>query len=158
MNLFRNNMKALVDKKYLLERIPGKYGWTYAAIPEILQSKNKPFGWVRVKGSIDDYEIRAHHLMPMGNGKLFLPVKTEIRKKIHKQADDWVHVILYADDAPIDTPQELLDCLQEDKKILEAFLNLSDAVKKTEIEFIYSAKKEETKVKRIAELINKLAK
>lgn len=151
-------MKPLVDKKYLLERIPGKYGWTYAAIPEILQSKNNPFGWVRVKGSIDGYEINAYHLMPMGNGQLFLPVKTAIRKKIGKQKGDWVHVILFPDDAPFETPQELLDCLQEDQTALDNFLKLTDAARKAEIEFIYSAKREETKIARIALLMNKLTK
>lgn len=151
-------MKPLVDKKYLLERIPGKYGWTYAAIPEILQSKNNPFGWVRVKGSIDDYEICAHHLMPMGNGQLFLPVKTAIRKQIGKKEGDWVHVILFLDNTPTQTPQELLECLQEDQTALDAFLKLTDAARKAEIEFIYSAKKEETKIARIALLMNKLIK
>ena len=34
----------LVNRKFLLEKYPGKGGWTYAAIPEILQNKNNPFG------------------------------------------------------------------------------------------------------------------
>jgi hypothetical protein len=41
-----------------------------------------------VRGTIDDFEIRKYHLMPMGNGKFFLPVKAEIRKKIKKEAGD----------------------------------------------------------------------
>jgi hypothetical protein len=87
----------LVNKKYKLEKFPGKGGWTYAAIPEVLQDKHAPFGWVQVKGSIDDYEIKNYKLMPMGKGKLFLPVKAAIRKKIGKEAGDWVKVTLYAD-------------------------------------------------------------
>ena len=78
-------MDALADNIYLLEKYPGKGGWTYARIPEILQDKTKPFGWVKVCGSIDGYEIKKCHLMPMGNDQLFLPVKAEIRKKIKKQ-------------------------------------------------------------------------
>ena len=77
--------QPLIDEKYLLEKFPGKGGWTYAKIPEILQDKSSPFGWVRVRGSIDGYEIKSYHLMPMGNGNLFLPVKAEIRKKIEKK-------------------------------------------------------------------------
>ena len=60
----------LVDKDYLLERTPGNGGWTYAPIPEVPQDKKAPFGWVKVKGSIDGVEIKKHHLMPMGNGEL----------------------------------------------------------------------------------------
>ncbi len=45
-------MKPLVDKKYVLEKISGKGGWTFARIPEILQDKKSPFGWVKVRGTI----------------------------------------------------------------------------------------------------------
>ena len=94
----------LVDKDYLLERTPGNGGWTYAPIPEVPQDKKAPFGWVKVKGSIDGVEIKKHHLMPMGNGELGLSVKAEIRKKIKKQAGDYVHVVLYLDEEPSEIP------------------------------------------------------
>lgn len=51
-------MKPLVDKEYKLEKFPGKGGWTYARIPEVMQDKYKRFGWVRVRGTIDGYEIK----------------------------------------------------------------------------------------------------
>jgi len=78
-------MMPLVDKKYKLEKFPGKGGWTFARIPEILQDKTKPFGWVKVRGTIDGYEIKKYNLMPMGDGMLFLAVRAEIRKKINKK-------------------------------------------------------------------------
>jgi hypothetical protein len=65
----------------VLEKIPGKGGWTYVVINEIAPDKRAKFGWVKVRGSIDDYELNQYKLMPMGNGKLFLPVRAEIRKK-----------------------------------------------------------------------------
>jgi len=100
------NEKPLVDKEYLLEKLPGKYGWTFTVIPEIPPDPNAPFSWVKVRGSIDGYEIEKYHLMPSGGemlsgkGKLFLAVKSEIRKKIKKQAGDYVHIILYPDNEP----------------------------------------------------------
>lgn len=109
--------KPLVNKKYLLEKYPGKGDWTYATIPEVPPDKKSPFGWVKVKGSIDGFEISKYHLMPTGNGKLFLAVKSEIRKKIKKQAGDYVHVILYPDNEPLEVPEELLLCLQEDAEV-----------------------------------------
>lgn len=93
--------KPLVNKRYLLEKYPGKGGWTYVSIPEVLRDKSTPFGWVKVKGFIDTFEIKNYRLMPMGNGKLFLPVKAEIRKKINKHAGDWVKIILYADSSSL---------------------------------------------------------
>lgn len=151
-------MKPLVDKKYRLEKFPGKGGWTYARIPEILQDKTAHFGWVKVKGSIDGYEIKKYNLMPMGNGKLFLPVKFEIRKKIKKEEGDWVHVILYPDNEPLEVPEEMLLCLQDEPAALKFFNSLSEGERKLYIDWIYSAKMEETKIDRLAKSINRLLK
>ena len=89
----------MVDKDYLLDKFPGKYGWTYTEIPEILPDKKSPFSWVKVRGSIDGFEISKYHLLPSGKGTLMLSVKSEIRKKIKKEAGDYVHVILYPDNS-----------------------------------------------------------
>lgn len=151
--------KPLIDKIYLLEKFPGKGGWTYAAIPEILQNKENPFGWVTVRGSIDEYELKQYKLMPMGNGQLFLPVKAQIRKKIKKEAGDSVHVILYADESPVETPKEILDCFEmEPPSSLETYLNFSDRERKVYLDWIYSAKREETKAERIAKMMERLEK
>lgn len=150
--------KPLVNKKYLLEKYPGKGGWTFARIPEIPQNKNAHFGWVKVKGSVDGIEIRKYNLMPMGDGKLFLPVKAEIRKKIKKEAGDTVHVILYPDNEPTEVPEELKLCLKSEPKVLKFFNSLNDNEKQSYIKWIYSAKTEDTKVSRIAATIEKLLK
>ncbi|WP_140486092.1 YdeI/OmpD-associated family protein [Flavobacterium sp. GSA192] len=150
--------KPLISKESLLEKFPGKGGWTYAAIPEILQDKKTPFGWVKVRGSIDDYELKNYKLMPMGNGKLFLPLKAAIRKKIGKQAGDYVKVILYKDENPLEIPNELELCLKDEPLAYETFINLKEGEQKAFIDWIYSAKKDETKVERIANTINKVIK
>jgi hypothetical protein len=149
-------LKPLLNKKCLLEKFPGKGGWTFARIPEIPQDKKAHFGWVKVRGTIDGYEIRKYHLMPMGNGKLFLPVKAEIRKKIKKEAGGTVQVILYPDSEPLKIPKEMLVCLQDEPKALTFFNSLSESDQNYYIQWIYSAKKEETKVDRLAKSIDRL--
>lgn len=151
-------MKPLVNKKYILEKFPGKGGWTFARIPEIIQDKKAYFGWVKVRGSIDGFEIRKYHLMPMGNGSLFLPVKAEIRKKIKKTEGDYVHVTLYPDNEPLEVPEEMLLCLKDEPQALKFFNSLSESERKFYIQWIYSAKKEETKIDRLAKTINRLLK
>ncbi len=149
--------KPLVDSTYLLEKIPGKGGWTYAAIPEVLQSKETPFGWVRVKGSIDGYEVKQYKLMPMGNGQLFLPVKAQIRKKIKKEAGDTVKIILYADDSELEIPADILACFDnEAPSIKQTFRSFSEGQQKAYLKWIAAAKKEETKANRIAEMMCRL--
>lgn len=150
--------KPLVDQTYLLEKYPGKGGWTYAAIPEIAQDKQAPFGWVQVKGSIDGYALKHYKLMPMGNGKLFLPVKAEIRKKIGKKEGDRVHVILYADTSPIELPEDLKECLDAHPAAYKKFRELTAGQQKTFIDHIFAAKTDETKVKRINKMLDELEK
>ena len=151
------NEKPLVNKKYLLEKYPGKGGWTFTVIPEIPPDKKSPFGWVKVKGSIDGFEINKYHLMPTGKGQLFLFVKSEIRKKIKKQAGDYVHVILYLDNEPLEVPEELLSCLQDDTAALEFFNSLDENEKHSYVKWIYSAKTEQTKADRIAKTLTGLS-
>jgi hypothetical protein len=151
-------MKPLVNKKYKLEKFPGKGGWTFARIPEVLQDKSKPFGWVKVRGAIDGYEIKKYNLMPMGNGMLFLAVRAEIRKKIKKKEGDTIHVILFTDDEPMEVPDEMVLCMQDEPKALKFFKGLSGSEQKYYIDWIYSAKKEETKIERMAETVNRLLK
>lgn len=151
--------KPLVNKTYLLQKYPGKGGWTYAEIPEVLQNKKAPFGWARVKGSVDGYPLKQYKLMPMGNGKLFLPVKAAIRKKIGKQAGDYVKIILYSDESPLDIPEEIIHCFQnESSKTYETFLNLTEGEQKTYLDWIYAAKTEDTKANRILKMMDKLQK
>jgi hypothetical protein len=150
-------MKPIVNKKYILEKFQGKGGWTFARIPEIPQDKKAHFGWVKVRGTIDGYEIRKYHLMPMGNGKLFLPVKAEIRKKIKKDVGDYVHVILYPDNEPLEVPEEMILCLQDEPAAWKFFNTLSESERNFYVEYIYSAKKEETKIDRLAKSIDRLA-
>ena len=157
MRTVLNMEKPLIDKSYKLEKFPGKGGWTYARITEIAKDTQKPFGWVKVKGTIDGYSISKYHLMPMGNGLLFLPVKAEIRKKIKKHAGDEVHVILYADNDAWIVPDEWIECLQDEPMAHSFFTKLSESEQKYYVHWIYGAKKEETKVNRMAKAINMLA-
>ncbi|WP_165023870.1 YdeI/OmpD-associated family protein [Dysgonomonas sp. ZJ279] len=149
--------KPLINKKYLLEKFPEKGGWTYTEIPEIPMGKAS-FGMLKVKGSIDGFEIKKYHLMPFGNGKLFLPVKAEIRKKIKKQAGDYVHVILYLDNEPLEVPEELLLCLRDEPEAFQFFNSLSESEQHNYIKWIYSAKTDQTKVDRIAKTLVRLSK
>jgi len=143
----------------LLNKFPGKGGWTYAEIPEILQDKNAPFGWVKVRGFIDSFELKNYKLMPMGNSKLFLPVKKEIRRKIKKEAGAYVKIILYADTSLLEIPKEIIECLKnESYEIYTAFLSSTEGEKKTYLDWIYKAKTEETKVNRIVQMLQELNK
>ncbi|MEZ4687503.1 MAG: YdeI/OmpD-associated family protein [Bacteroidia bacterium] len=147
----------LIDADYLLQKFPGKGGWTYAEIPEIKPDWKRPFGWVRVRGFIDDYEIKQYNLMPMGNGMLFMAVKAAIRKKIGKEAGDSVRIVLFLDQSEVEIPEELVACFElEPKKRYDAFMAFSESERKAYIDWIYDAKTEDTKARRIIAMMERL--
>ncbi|MGV3560973.1 YdeI/OmpD-associated family protein [Larkinella arboricola] len=148
--------KPLVDGSYRLKKFEGKGGWTYVALPEVKPDKKSYFNWVKVKGRIDEYELKNCQLMPLGNGQLFLAVKAEIRKQIGKQAGDWVHITLYPEQAPVDTRKDLLLCLEDEPQAHQTFLSYSDDEQKAYIDWIDLAKTEESRIERMAETINRL--
>ena len=94
--------------------------------------------------------------MPSGKGVLFLAVNAEIRKKIQKQAGDYVHIVLYPDNEPIEIPKEFLLCLQDDIVALQFFNSLIESEQYKYIRWIYSAKGEQTRVDRIAKTVTNL--
>ncbi len=148
------NQKPLVDKTCVLEKFDMKGGWTFARIPEIPQDRKAWFGWVKVSGKIDDYEIINQSLMPMGNGTLFLSVKAEIRKKIKKEVGDIVHIILYANQNTHSIDQDLQDCLEEEPKALSFYKHLDISDQKAFQDWIAASKSEQIKEERIAKSID----
>lgn len=146
----------LVNDRFLLKKMPGKGGWTFAELPAVEPDKSKPFGWVQVRGTIDGFPVDHFKLMPMGSGKLFLSVRAEIRKAIKKKEGDWIEVVLFADDSPLEIPDEFLVCLLDAPNAHAFFEKLTDSNQKYYIDWIFSAKRMETKVDRIAKAIERL--
>lgn len=144
--------KPLVDKDYILQTHGGKGSWTWVELPEITMPKTA-FGMLKVRGSIDEYAISNVHLMPIGNGHLGLAIKSEIRKKINKQAPDSVHITLYEDISSLIIPEDLILCMECEDGILDKFETYSVGQKKAFIDWINAAKSEQTKVDRIAKTL-----
>ena len=145
-------LKPLVDKNYLLQKFEGKGGWTFAEIPEIPMPKTS-FGMLKVKGKIDNYEFSDVRLLPLGNGHLFMAVNLQLRRKIDKHAGDTVHIVIYNDDLPTMIPEELALCMNFEDGVMDKFQFYSDGEKKAFVNWIYSAKTEQTKIDRIAKTI-----
>lgn len=148
--------KCLIKGRFTLQRFQAKGGWTYISLPGIKPAKGKAFGQLKVKGFIDDCEFEQYHLMPFGNGDLFLPVNGTIRKKTGKKEGDTVTLVLFEDNAPLKIPAELILVLEDEPKSYELFMKLAEGYRKEFISWIYAAKKEETRVARMAAMINKI--
>ena len=139
-----------------MEKFPGKGGWTYARLPGLQPDKNQAFGWKAVSGRIDDYSFEHLKLMALGDGSLFFPVRSSLRKTLGKFKGDEVYIELF-EPKRVAPPKELLEALKmTSPEHLSRFLAFDEHRKQSEVHRIYSAKTKETQVKRILELIEKL--
>lgn len=151
-----NTENLLTDKLYTLDRFPGRGGWTYILLPEIQKDKDAPFGLVKVCGTIDGYEIKNYTLMPYGNGNLLIAVKAEIRKAIGKEEGDEVHLILYKDTSVFEIPEDFKKQLQEVPGIYERFTAHKQWEQRMCINWIFNAKREETRKERLKKTLYRL--
>lgn len=149
-------MEAFMEGDFLLEKFPGKGGWTFVRIQQAVVFSGKSFGMLKVSGSVDDYRFEGKHLMPLGDGFLFLPIAKVIRTAIGKEAGGLVKLRLFRDEIPEHLPEELIACLEDDPGKLVRFQALQIPDQKRWIEFIYSANSEDAKAERIVRLLHDL--
>lgn len=149
----------LIDQDLLLERFPGKGGWTYVRFPEIKPGKHSYFSWQKVKGFIDGYEVSKVTLMPMKKGILFLPVKAAIRKEIKKQEGERVRVCLYPDSDPkLEIANEdFIECLKDEPAAWTAFQKLSSIKQQECFTWLLDSPVLQTRIQRMADAITNLA-
>ncbi len=133
-----------------------KTGWTYFEIPIDLAQKLKPNNKksFRVKGKLDDFEIKSVALMPMGGGKFIMAVNAAMRKGIGKRKGAMLKVQLEVDEKKIPLSKELMECLHDEPKALAYFKKLPPSHQRYFSKWIEDAKTEQTKTKRIVQAVN----
>ena len=138
-----------------------KTGWRYIEISASISEKLKP-GYkksFRVKGKLDQYSIEGIALLPMGGGGFIMALNAEMRKAIKKQKGAKVKVELEADDEfTFKLPPDLMECLEEEPAAISFFNSLTKGHQSYYIKWLLSAKTEETKAKRMAQMIGGLIK
>ncbi|RSK30088.1 YdeI/OmpD-associated family protein [Hymenobacter metallilatus] len=144
----------LLNADVTLERFPGKGGWTYAPLPATVKLPGAYFGAGKVSGQIDAYVLENVSLMSMGQGRLFLPVRAEIRHRIGKQAGDTVRLVLHGDqpEKPLAlnvSEAELRDCLADVPGALAAFEQLTPAQRRVWVQWVAAATLDDHKVHRV---------
>lgn len=137
-----------------------KTGWTYIIIPADLAEQLNPNSRksFRVKGKLDDYEIKGISLLPMGGGSYMMALNAAIRKNIHKRKGSMLQVTLEPDKRPVTVPKWILDCLEDEPKAIRHFNTLAKSHQQYFVKWIESAKTDETKTKRMAMTVTALAK
>lgn len=146
-------MMAIMTKKTFgarLERPPGVGTWTYLNVPFNVADEFGTKGQLKVKGSVNGVPYRGS-LLPHGDGRHYLVVKSEIRNQAKVSAGDSVHVVLEQDMVPrvVTPPKDFKQALARNPKARAAFARFSYSHQKEFVDWIESAKKADTRARRI---------
>lgn len=129
---------------------------TYIEIPFDVEKEFKAKR-VKVKAKFDGFEYRGS-IVKMGLPCYMIGLTKEVRKNIGKEAGDAVFVEIEKDEEirEIELPNDFKDGLEKNEKALEFYNSLSYSCKRKYLQLITSAKKIETREKRIHEAVIKL--
>ncbi|WP_158289623.1 YdeI/OmpD-associated family protein [Paenibacillus flagellatus] len=142
----------------VLIRPEGTGTWTYVKVPFSVEQAYGTKGQFKVKGTVNGVPLRGS-LMPNGDGTHYLVVNRSVREEAGVTAGDVVRVELEADldERTVDVPGDLLAALDANEAAAAFFVKLSYSHRKEYVEWIVSAKKDETRIRRIGQAIEMMA-
>jgi hypothetical protein len=148
MKIYEFDAKMLTD---------GTHDWGFVEFPFDVQKEFGTKGQIKVVASFDGYEYRGS-LAKMGHNCHFIGIRKNIRKAIGKNPGEMVHVTIKQDIEPrvIEVPEDLDLLLKDNPQAQEFFDSLSYTNRKSYVQWILSAKKEETRQVRLTASIEKL--
>ena len=139
----------------IIKKIPDKDA-TFVEIPFDVE---KEFGAkrVKVKAKFDGVDYRGS-IVSMGQGCYMIGITKAIRNQIGKEAGDNIFVEVEKDEEvrEIQLPEDFKNELEKNEEALKFYNTLSYSAKRKYYQWITSAKKEETRQKRINEAVLKL--
>lgn len=141
-----------------LIRPEGVGTWTYLSIPMDISETFGSKGQVKVRGTINGFPFRSTAL-PMGDGSHYLVVGKSIRDQIQAVRGDTVKVFLEldAEARKVVVPDDLLQAFVNQPLAKDVFEKLSYSHKKEYVNWIMSAKQEETRRHRIEKTVELLS-
>ncbi len=133
-------------------------GWLCLYLPKSAGRKIGTRGKVPVVGTINGVPIRTS-VFPTSRGQHMMLVNKQMQKTSGVMAGDCVSLVLAIDDTPriMEVPLDLERTLKSSRPLWEAFDRMSYSHKREWVDWINSAKKQETRARRIAKVFEKLA-
>ncbi len=132
-------------------------GWHYIDMPFDVRKQFGHSARVPVNASVDGFCYRTT-LIPGADGH-YIVISQEMRDATGKVLGDELSVMIDVEDKPreINVPADIQQALKNNIVACERFTNLAYPHRKRYTEWINDAKKPETRVKRIAKLVEEMA-
>src|ERR1051325_5216195 len=133
-------------------RDPEKQGWSFIIINKTISNKLNPGvrKGFRVKGKLDNYEIKQTSLLPVSGERFMLPINARMRKATGKKAGDKLVVEMEVDKTKLKLSTDLLVCLKDEPTAEKYFKSLPPSHQRYFSNWIEGARTEPTRAKRIA--------
>lgn len=130
----------------------------YVEFPFDVEKEFGTKGQVKVIVTFDGYEYRGS-LAKMGHHCHFVGLTKQVRRAIGRNPGDIIHVVLKHDTEPrtVDVPEDFQTLLNQYPEAKAFFEKLSFSNRKHYVQWITSAKKTETRERRLLESIDKLS-
>jgi len=140
-----------------LQKLEGKMEWTVFYTPFSVAEEYGTRGRFNVKAIIDGHSFSGT-LLPSKNGH-YMVYNKAIKSACKKEIGDSIHVILIPDieERNLDIPDYILEAFKDNLTVCSKFNQLPYYIKREEINKIEESKKEETKIRRLEKLIQKLS-
>lgn len=115
----------------MLERMPGRLGWTIARIPFDVAKLWGSRGSLRVRGEINGHEFRTS-LFPTGRGTHYILINKKMQKGGGVRAGDKADFKLEPDtkERPVVLPVEMDKILKQEKQIRKFYDSFNDSIRR----------------------------
>ncbi|MGA9994833.1 MAG: YdeI/OmpD-associated family protein [Pyrinomonadaceae bacterium] len=149
--------KTKLQFKTTLQSAGPKGAWTFLQLTPEQSAQLGQRSRVAVTGTLNGFPVRTS-VAPMGDGTHAMVINKAMQAGAHIKAGDQVKVILEIDAAPrtVETPPDLKRALARDTQAKSFFKELSYTHQKDYVTWITSAKRPETRERRVEETVKLL--
>ena len=142
----------------ILERMGPGGAWTCIRIPFDVEATFGSKARVSVKGTINGFAFRTS-IFPDGDGTHFMMVNKAMQQGSRVKPGDAAQIVLEKDKAPrtLEVPKDLKDALATTPEAEARFDKMPFSHKKEYVEWIESAKRDETRARRIEKALLMIA-
>ena len=150
------NARKVIRFTAELEKMKGRFAWTFVEFPHEVHKMFGKKGTVRIKGTINGVPIdRA--LMPTKSGYHIIVFGTELRKKAKVKVGDRAVFEVWLNKKPdeLELPRELKETLDFFPELAAGWARMKPGMKRSILIWINSGKTVHTRAKRVAELLRR---
>lgn len=152
--------RALIRQEFkgTLNAVGPNGAWTRLQIPFDVYAVYGTRSRVSVKGTINGSEFQSS-LFPDGEGGFHMMVNKQMQREAKAKPGDVVHVVIQmdVDERSVDLPPDVEAAMKLNKEAQAGFAKMSPSARKEYVDWITSAKQQETRERRIAKALPLMA-